>query len=133
MNILEECYSISERYASEDAKELLHERLINSRKVKQQNPINEIPFSNEVVFNDALLLLASEPIGAKSAGMFPNQMELDKMSDCAEKNYLLALLALRSGMDDEGRISAMNYLNKAHDYSPNDPRIRILESILQSI
>lgn len=134
MNILEECYSISEKYATNtDAKELLHERLIGSQKCKSKNPIESIPFSDEVTFDKALLLLSSESIYDNKTGTFSLQAEINSMSDCAEKNYLLALLALRSRMDDEGRIEAINYLNAAHNYSPNDPRIRTLELILQSI
>lgn len=134
MNILEECYSISERNVrSEIAKDLIHSRLVKSKKVTQNNPIAGKPFSNEEAFADALLALSNETINETSSSVFSKQAEVNAMVESAEKNYLLALLALRSGMNDEGRIAAIEYLLKAHNDSPNDPRIRTLMLILQSL
>ena len=134
MNILEECYSISEQnVSSEIAKDLIHSRLVKSKTTTQNNPIAEKPFSNEEVFGDALLALSNETINEVSGNVFSKQADVNAMQESAEKNYLLALLALRSGMNDEGKVSAIEYLLKAHNDSPNDPRIRTLMLILQSL
>ena len=48
MNILKECYLLSEKNVkSEVAKDLIHSRLVSSEKIKSKNPIDEKPFSNE--------------------------------------------------------------------------------------
>ena len=91
------------------------------------------PFSEEEMFGDILLALSEETIGGVISSVFSKQAEVNAMPESAEKNYILALLALRSGMNDEGRIAAIDYLIKAHEDSPNDPRIRTLMLILQSV
>ena len=134
MNVLEECYSLSEKNVkNEVAKDLIHSRLVRSEVIKLNNPIAEKPFSNEEIFNHVLLALSDETIDSKANNVFLRQAEVNAMMASAEKNYILALLALRSGMNDEGRIAAIDYLIKAHDDSPNDPRIRTLMLILQSL
>ena len=134
MNILKECYSISERMVSNEiAKDLIHSRNKNSEKNKCDNQLDVKPFSKEEIFGDVLLALSDETIGGSISSVFSKQAEVNTMPESAEKNYILALLALRSGMNDEGRIAAINYLIKAHEESPNDPRIRTLMLILQSI
>ena len=134
MNILKECYLLSEKNVkSEVAKDLIHSRLVSSEKIKSKNPIDEKPFSNEEIFNNVLLALSDEAIDSTSNDVFPKLAEVNAMMESAEKNYILALLALRSGMNDKGRIAAIDYLIKAHDDSPNDPRIRTLMLILQSL
>lgn len=134
MNILKECYSISERMVSnENAKDLIHSRTVNSEKYKCDNQFDVKPFSEEEMFGDILLALSEETIGGVISSVFSKQAEVNAMPESAEKNYILALLALRSGMNDEGRIAAIDYLIKAHEDSPNDPRIRTLMLILQSV
>lgn len=134
MAILEECYSLSINYIDDDtAKMLIRDRLNNSRKLKQCNQYQNKPNSIQETFTSALLALSEESISNLTLDVFSKQSNVNDMEECAEKNYLLALLTLRSGMDDEGRIEATKYLEKAHNQSPNDPRIRTLELILQSI
>ena len=134
MNILEECYTISEKSVNSDvARDLIHSRLKSSKEMNTKNQIADKPFSSEETFGNVLLALSEEPIDRISNDVFSKQVDVNEMPEGAAKYYLQALLTLRTGMNDEGRISAIDYLIKAHNYSPNDPRIKTLMLILQSL
>ena len=134
MSIIEECYSLSIKSVNNEiAKNLISDRLRNSKKIEKNIQYQSKPDSVQEKFTLALLELSSESIGGSPSGFFSKQSDVNDMEECAEKNYLLALLALRSEMNEEGRIQAGKYLDRALAQSPNDPRIRTLALILQSI
>lgn len=134
MSALEECYYISEKYVKgKYSKEVIKTRLKRIKELNISNPHQSRPKSPEETFTKSLVYLAKEGLNSSPKSVFELQSEINEMSDCAEKNYLLALLELRAGRNDSGCANANKYLTKAISQSPNDPRIRMLATILESV
>ena len=56
---------------------------------------------------------------------------LSLLRDSAEKEYIRALAALRSGRTESHRLEAMNRIRTALSQKPNDPRLITLALVLQ--
>ena len=75
--------------------------------------------------------LSIEGLGSATGNDFPLSHVVSSIPDCAEKNYILALLELRKGTNETQRLSALQYLSSALSEEPNDPRFRTLAQILR--
>lgn len=99
---LKECYDLAVQFEKHDtARDILREK---SKKIDIQK--NGIPI--QAVCTETEMTLSS-----------------------AEKEYILALLALRNGTNETQRFKALKHIRTALSDSPNDPRYIALAAVLQ--
>ena len=134
MFLLKECYDLAGRYAPLDgAREVLREK---SGQIDL--PENYVPAQADVVFPQTEMQVISEAMfGLTLAGYtasggddFNNTYKVNALPQSAEKEYFLALMALRNGMNESQRTEALRHLSIALAEAPNDPRYIALQYIL---
>ena len=131
--LLRELYSLSEQYESSDlARDILRAK---AKKVPD-TPVGEtdsfdtsVPSSNMVLFSSIMSELAME--GFVASGNRYMTLPIQLMSESPEKEYLLALAALRNGKNETQRLESLRHISSALASSPGDPRFRALAAILQ--
>ena len=74
-----------------------------------------------------------EGAAGTTSDSFRAQYEISSMPNCGDKEYLLAIMALRNGRSETQRLEALRHVSLALSYSPNDPRYIALAKILQQI
>lgn len=133
--LLKECYDISERYESvEIPKMILREKSKNIEMIKGIIPQDSSYSSNKSYMqkvSEVMYELSMEGLDAATTKDFPLSYVVGSIPECAEKNYILALLELRKGTNETQRLSARQYLSSALSEEPNDPRFRALAQILR--
>lgn len=80
--------------------------------------------------SEALLALTQDGYTASGDAGYLAEQWVSMLPDSAEKEYLLALLALREGRAESQRIEAMRHISRAMDLSPGDPRYLTLAEVL---
>ena len=133
--LLKECYTIAAQYeANSSARDILRSKgrkiSIPDGYVPDSNNI-ELPYSIQKTVSDALYALTMENAADPAAGSFGLQAAVATMPNCGEKEYLLAILSLRSGRSESNRLEALRHISLALSKSPNDPRYTALADILQ--
>lgn len=135
--LLKECYTLAAQHeANNAARSILHSR---GRKVSV--PVDYIPDESsttppatlqQAVSNIIYSLTTEETAGATSNSL-ATQVEVSLLPECGDKEYLLAIMALRNGRSETQRVDALRHISLALSYSPNDPRYIILADILQQV
>ena len=131
---LKECYELSTQFEKLGlAKEILR------RKSKQIDiPINHSPVQVDASYQESEMQIVSEAIyGLSLEGFstsdntsFKYAYKVDNLPSSAEKEFVLALIALRRGTNETQRLDALRHISVALSYSPNDPRYIALANIL---
>ncbi len=133
--LLKECYTLAAQYeANSAARDILRSRgrkiSIPDGYVPDGNNIT-LPYSTQQAVSNVIYALTMEGAAGATSGSFRSQHEISAMPNCGDKEYLLALLALRSGRSESQRLEALRHISLALSYSPNDPRYIALADILQ--
>lgn len=134
---LKECYDLATQFEKLDtARDVLREK---SKKIDL--PKNYIPVQADATYQETEMQVVSEAIYALSlegfaasenAG-FKYSHKINSLPSSAEKEYVLALLALRNGTNETQRLDALRHISVALSYSPNDPRYIALAGVLQDV
>lgn len=133
--LLKECYTLAAQYeANSSARDILRSKgrkiSIPDGYVPDSNNI-ELPYSTQKIVSDVLYALTMENAAAPATGSFGLQAAVSAMPNCGEKEYLLAILSLRSGRSESNRLEALRHISLALSQSINDPRYTALADILQ--
>lgn len=134
--LLKECYTLAAQYeGNNSARDILRSR---ERKISipdgyiPDGSNITLPTSTQQAVSNIIYALTMEGVGITSDS-FKAQHEIDSMTDYGEKEYLLAIMVLRSGRSKTKRLEAMRHVSLALSYSPSDPRYITLAEILQQI
>ena len=134
---LKECYDLAIQFEKLDtARDVLREK---SKKINIPN--NYIPVQTDAVYQETEMQIISETIYALSLEGtvasedtgFRYAHKINNLSGSGEKEYVLALLVLRSGTNETQRLDALRHISVALSYSPNDPRYIALAGVLQDV
>lgn len=134
---LKECYDIATQFEKLDtARDILRKK---SKKI--DIPKNYIPVQADATYQETEMQVVSEAIYALSLEGFAASEntgfkyahKTNNLPFSAEKEYVLALLALRNGTNETQRLDALRHISVALSYSPNDPRYIALANVLQDI
>lgn len=133
--LLKECYTLAAQYeVNSTAQEILRSRgrkiSIPHGYIPDSNNIT-LPYSIQQAVSNVLYALTMEDAVGMASDSFRLQHEISAMPNCGDKEYLLALLALRNGRNESQRLEALRHISLALSYSPNDPRYIALADILQ--
>ena len=136
--LLKECYILAERFErSEDAKEMIRARSGELRVSPDYlDAFSEISYGDTemTIISGIMEALSRQPIddmrGQDNYGM---DYALAGLPETAEREYALAILALRNGRGTSQRLEAIRHLSTAISYDHSDPRFRALADILSEI
>lgn len=132
---LKECYDLAAQFEKLDtARDVLRKK---SKRI--DIPENYIPLQADAAYHEtemqivseALYRLSLEGFAASENTRFEYAHKINNLPSSGEKEYVLAVLALRNGTDETQRIEALRHISVALGYSPNDPRYIALASVLQ--
>lgn len=134
---LKECYDLALQFEKMDiAKDVLREK---AKKLGAAGSYASLhtgdlcPESEMQVLSEAVYGLALETLESSPRSDFRDGYKVNGLPDSAEKEYVLALLSLRDGMDVSQRLEAVGHIRAALRYTDNDPRYRALASILEEV
>ena len=134
---LKECYELATQFEKLDtARDVLREK---SKKI--DIPQNYVPVQADATYQETEMQIVSEAIyglslegfAASENSGFKYAHKINNLPSSAEKEFVLALLALRSGTNETQRLEALRHISVALSYSPNDPRYIALASVLQDV
>ncbi len=132
---LKECYELAAQFEKLDmAKEVLREK---SKRIELPN--NYIPVHEDAAYQETEMQIVSEVIyGLSLEGFTASEYteskyayKINNLPSSAEKEYVLALLALRKGTNETQRLDAIRHISVALSFSPDDPRYIALASVLE--
>lgn len=133
--LIKECYEIAERFETmEIPKMILREKSKNIKLLEGIIPQDDSLCSSKSYMqsvSEVMYELSMEGLGGETKKDFPLSHVVSSIPECAEKNYILALLELRRGTNEMHRLSVLQYLSRALSEEPNDPRFRALTQILR--
>lgn len=131
---LKECYDLAARFEKLDqARALLWERGKRIDIPKNYTPIRAdaaYPESEGQTVSEATYQLVQDG-RAVDTSSFACSHKVAQLPESGEKEYLLALIALRGGRNETQRLETARHIGAALSYSPNDPRYITLAAILQ--
>ena len=135
--LLKECYTLAAQYEANGAAR----NILRSRGNKISIPDGYIPDGSNITLptstqqtvSNIIYALTMEGAAGTTSDSFKAQHELSSMPDCEDKEYLLAIMALRNGRSETQRLEALKHVRLALSYSPDDPRYIALAKILQQI
>ena len=134
---LKECYDLATQFEKLDtARDVLREK---SKKIDISK--NYIPVQEDTTYEETEMQIVSEAIygltlegfAASENTGFKYAHKINNLPSSAEKEYVMALLALRNGTNETQRLDALRHISVALSYSPNDPRYIALATVLQDI
>ncbi len=135
--LLKECYTLAAQYeANSAARDILRSR---GRKISipdgyiPDGSNITLPTSTQQAVSNIIYALTMEGTAGTTSDSFRAQHEIFTMPNCGDKEYLLAIMALRNGRRETQRLEALRHVSLALSYSPNDPRYITLAEILQQI
>ena len=132
---LKECYELAAQYEKLDiARAILREK---SKRIELPN--NYIPVQTDEYYPETDMQILSEVIyGLSLEGFTASEnsgskytYKINNLPNSAEKEYVLALLALRNGTNETQRLEALRHISMALSFSPDDPRYIALASVLK--
>ena len=134
--LLKECYTLAVQYEENGAAR----NILRARGKKISIPDGYVPDGNNITLptstqqtvSNIIYALTMEGTGT-TTDSFSAQHEISSIPNCGDKEYLLAIMALRSGRSETQRLEALRHVSLALSYSPNDPRYITLAEILQQI
>ena len=133
--LLKECYDLAVQYEKlNTARDVLREK---SKRIGL--PDNYIPTPTDLsyresdmqIISEALAELTNEGFSASGNAGSGYGYRIGSLPGSGEKEYLLALMALRSGTNETQRTEALKHLINARSFSPNDPRYKALAQVLE--
>lgn len=134
---LKECYDIATQFERIDiARDVLREKLKKIDIPKNYIPVQaDAPYTETEmqIISEVLYELSLEGFAASENIGFRYAYKISSLPSSAEKEYVLALLALRNGTNETQRLDAQRHISVALNYSPNDPRYIALASVLQDV
>lgn len=135
--MLKECYTLAAQYeANGEARDILRSRgrkiAIPDGYIPDGSNIT-LPTSTQQAVSNIIYALTMEGASDTPSDSFRSQHEISSMPNCGDKEYLLAIMALRNGRSETQRLEALRHVSLALSYSPNDPRYITLAEILQQI
>ena len=134
---LRECYDLAARFETqEQAKAFLQQRAKKIRIPKDYTPIRAdaaYPESVAQAVSEITERLAQEGFLSADSSEFAFSHRISQLPDSGEKEYFLALLALRGGTNESSRANAMRHLSAALSHEPDDPRYTTLAAVLQEV
>lgn len=134
---LKECYDLAVQFVKLDiAKDVLREKSkkIDFPKTYASEQTNAKYVETEMqIISEALYELTLEGFVASESTGFKYAYKINSLPESAEKEYLMALLALRNGTNETQRLDAMRHISVALSYSPDDPRYIALANVLQDV
>ena len=134
--LLKECYELATLYARSDAaKDILREK---AKRTGEPDPYaagqaDVFPETPMQLASEILRDLSGEAFSAPKGPALPGQYKLERIPPSGEREYLLALMALRNGTGMQQRIDALGHVRVALSYSPDDPRYIALAGVLQEV
>lgn len=133
-SILNECYGLASRFEKLDtARAILEEK-------KKRVEFPDIPMvsrerdhreSEMEAFSDILQVFLQEAYADSNNSGENSFLRVQELPESAEKEFLLALLSLKSGNEEAQRLKAIQHISAALDRAPEDPRYLALASVLQ--
>lgn len=133
---LKECYELAVRFENNDkAKDVIREK-IKRLEDQEDNIIQEYADTfyskHEMeILSEIICVLASEDFMSSHNSDITFYHKINSVPDSAEKEFVLALLSLRSGTNETQRLEAVRHLSAALNNSPDDPRFIALFTVLQ--
>lgn len=130
--LLNECYELSIQNEVVD----ISKELLRTKKRKLNFQIKHLPGDNSVssegmVFASNIYMeLAYENLYNTDNSQLKSLNDISEIRKKSEREYILALLALRRNMSETGISEAISHLSIAYQETPNDPRIKTLMQIL---
>lgn len=131
---LKECYELAAQYETLDVvKDILREKAkkINISQDYMLVKVTRHHESEMQIISEAMERIISGNVAAYGNKEPEYLHKVNTLPGSAEKEYLLALSALRYGGSGTQRLEAMRHISEALNYSPNDPRYTALARILQ--
>lgn len=134
---LKECYELAAQFEKMDtARAILREKAKKINIPKNYTPVQAGATYEETemqIISEAIYELSLEGFAASENTGFKYAHKINSLQSSAEKEYVLALLALRNGTTETQRLDALKHISMALIYSPNDPRYIALASVLQDV
>lgn len=135
--LLKECYTLAAQYEENGAaRDILRARgkkiSIPGGYIPDGSNIT-LPTSTQQTVSNIIYALTMEGAAGTTSDSFRAQHEISSMPNCGDKEFLLAIMALRNGRSETQRLEALRHVSLALSYSPNDPRYIALAKILQQI
>ena len=132
---LKECYELAQQYEHLD----IARDIIREKRKRVNLPNNHVPVQPNASYtetdmqiaSDVMYSLSLEGAGSSERNEFKNAHKVQNISNIAEREFLLALLALRKGTSETQRVEALRHLEIANSYSPNDLRYITLINIIR--
>lgn len=132
---LKECYDLAAQFEKLDtARGVLREKSRRLGIPKDYVPVQADAAYQETemqIVSEVLYGLTLEGFAASDNTGFRYSHKIGSLPSSAEKEYILALLALRSGTNETQRLEALRHISIALRDSPNDPRYIALACILR--
>ncbi len=133
--LLKECYLLAIQFAQPDtAKDILRDRCDKIDVPQSDIPVRGDAASKETemkIISDVLYDLTLEGFTASENKKSPCVQKIKSLPKSAEKEFMLALLALREGRDETQRIKALDHISAALNDSLDNPRYIALANILR--
>lgn len=134
---LKECYELAQQYEHLD----IARDIIREKRKRVQLPDNYVPIqpndaypeTDMQIVSDILYSLSLEGAGTSGRNEFRNAHKVSGITNIAEREFLLALLALRKGTAETQRFEALRHLEIANRYSPNDLRYITLINVILDV
>lgn len=127
---LKECYELMDSSAqSIEVRTLSRKRLSNLHEIGAGLPEEDTFSSIDSVQSSLSLIrtaLASEDVKTSTSASFSQQTKINSLPESSEKNYLLALLALRGDTGNQGCLNALRFLERAIGEEPSNIIYRTL-------
>lgn len=128
-----ECYRLAAAAVpSEEARELICARLEQMKEPSFASRGGSRGKTIRQSMSEILCAFTLEAEGEQGE-VFPLQRQVNELPEGAEKEYFLALLALRKGRDMSRRREARRHITSALALAGGDPRYRILAEVLEEI
>ncbi|MBE5838437.1 hypothetical protein [Butyrivibrio sp.] len=130
LDMLKECYELAVLNAdNEIAKNVIRQK-IKAIEILD-SPVAAVEMTSYSKHESQIVTDAIFELSSDSSEISTVSRIVENLPESGEKEYLLALIALRKGTGESNRIEAVRHISLAHSYAPNDPRIIALARILE--
>ena len=134
--LLKECYDLAARFEKIDnARDIIREKLKKVSLYTDGTPMTTaavVSGSGMDVISEIMYKMSLEGTGGSGKNDNGYAYKLERLPYSGEKEFLLALLALRDGTDETHRKSALLHIYEALKESNEDPRYVALAAALQN-
>jgi len=136
--LLKECYELAAQYEKVEAvRDILSEKAKGIKVPQNYISVQDYTLHQKTemqIISEVMDRLAVEAaVGGNHIGMEDLYNKVNSLPGSAEKEFILALLALRNDINEAQRLDALRHTSNALSYLPGDPRYIALATILQEI